>query len=585
MKKSLLLLAAAVLTTSAIAQTTVEIYATGAMGSFTTGNSSNTTRTDNNIVANAGFTPRRGYAVFDLASLPAGATITNVDLNFNIATVTGGGGTGWNTRGYVGDLSTITAAGTLYTTMGTAPTIWTTAYPNTPGSVNFASNAASVNYVQTNIGTKVSVVWSTSAFRTYTITGETGIPATSGTHAPFLAVTYTCPGITSLSATAPATNPCPNEAFTLTGSATGSIASYSWNGPFGFSSSSASPTVSSGLPANGSYTLTVTDAAGCTQRTTVIVTVNPAPVADIIPMTATAFCDGDNAQLSAVTPGLTYQWYDGTTAIPGATDQTYTTTTTGTYKVQVTDAVGCSAITSVAVPTVLLATPPVTPGDTILLCTGDNGTLTVNTNGVTTGINFQWQKNGVNIPAANGSSYLVTTSGTYRNVITVPATGCTSTSEEVMVIVNDYPLPTVTYSGSNLSTATYSQYQWFLNTVAIPGATNQTYHPTVPGSYRVRVKDAAGCTAYSPAYALNTTSVANIITTDIKLYPNPVNNILNIESPVTVSAIVSTVSGKALYSVHNATTINLADLTPGLYMVTVYDADGNRLTTQKVSKQ
>lgn len=585
MKKGLLFLVASACVANAIAQTTVEIYATGATGSFTTGNSSNATRTDNNIVANAGFTPRRGYAVFDLASLPAGAVITDVDLNFNIATVTGGGGTGWNTRGYVGDLSTITVPGTLYTTMGTAPTIWTTAYPNTPGSVNFASNAASVSYVQTNIGTKVSVVWSTNAFRTYTITGETGTPATSGTHAPFLSVTYTCPGITSLSATAPATTPCPNEAFDLTGSATGSIASYSWNGPFGFSSSAPSPTVSSGLPANGSYTLTVTDATGCTQRTTVLVTVNPAPAADIIPMTATAFCDGQDAQLSAVTPGLTYQWYDGTTAIPGATDQTFTTVTSGNYKVEVTDALGCTALTTIAVPTVLLATPPVTPGDTILLCTGDNGTITVNTNGVTSGINFQWQKNGVDIPAANGSSYLVTSSGVYRNVLTVPATGCTSTSEEVMVIVNDYPLPTVTYSGTTLGTAAYTQYQWFLNTIAIPGATNQTYHPTVPGSYRVRVKDAAGCTAYSPPYALNTTSVANISATDIHLYPNPVNNLLHIESPVAVNAVISTISGKTLYSVNNATSMNLSDLASGLYIITVYDMEGNRLTTQKVSKQ
>lgn len=585
MKKGLLFLVASALAAGAIAQTTVEIYATGASGSFTTGNSSNTTRTDGNIVTNAGGSPRRGYAVFDLAVLPASANITAADLNFNIATVTGGGGTGWNTRGYVGDLSTITAAGTLYTTMGTPPAIWTTAYPNTPGNVTFGSNAASLNYVQTNIGTKVSMVWSTNAFRIYTITGETGAAATSGTHAPYLSVTYTCPGITSISATAPATNPCPNVAFNLTGAATGSIASYSWSGPFGFSSASASPTVSSGLPANGTYTLTVTDATGCTQRRTATVTVNPAPVADIIPMTATAFCVGNSAQLSAVTAGLTYQWYNGTTAVAGATDQIFTTTISGNYKVEVTDGVGCTAITAVAEPTVLLDTPPVTPGDTVLLCAGDNGTLTVNTNGVTSGINFQWQKDGTNIPAANGSSYLATASGTYRNVITVPATGCTTTSEEVLVIINDYPLPTVTYSGTNLSTASYTQYQWFLNTIAIPGATNQTYHPTVAGSYRVRVKDAAGCTAFSPAYALNTTSVANITATDIKLYPNPVNNILSIESPVAVSAVVSTVAGKAIYTVDNATAINLADLAAGLYIVTIYDADGNRLTTQKVSKQ
>lgn len=588
MKKNLFSLIACVLSFCASAQTTVNIYATGAAGSYTTGNSTNSVRNDNNIVTTAAAPNQsRGYAVFDLASLPASAVITNVELHYNMAAVTGPAvGSTWDTRGYVGDLSTITVPGTLYTTMGLAPSIWTTPYPTMAGNAFMASNAASVNFVSTNIGIKVSVVWSTNSVRTYNITGETGTATPSGTHAPYLAVTYNCPGISSITASGPATNPCPNASFALSGSATGTIASYSWNGPLGFSSSLPNPTVTSGLPSSGTYTLTVTDATGCSASATTVVVVNPTPVADIVALTSTAFCDGGDATLEAAVPGLNYQWYEGTTAIAGATNQSYTTTITGNYKVRVTDAIGCSALTTVATPTVLLSTPAVNPGDTVLLCSGDNGTVTVNTNGITSGITFQWQKNGVDIPAAMGSSYLVSATGVYKCVLSVPAIGCTTTSEEVVVTVNDYPLPAVSYSGTTLSTGIYSQYQWFLNTVAIPGATNQTYHPTSAGSYRVRVKDAAGCTAFSPAYAVNTASaVGNITAANIKLYPNPVNNMLHIEAPVQVKALISSAEGKTLCSNENAETIDLSAFTPGLYIITIYDGEGNRITTQKVVKQ
>jgi hypothetical protein len=167
MKKIGLLLFTVCVCLLADAQTTIDIFSTGPLGSFTTGNSSNTTRTDNNIVAQAFV--RRGYAVFDLNAIPASAVVTSVELRFNVATTTGGGGTGWVTRGYLGDLSTITAAGTLYTTMGLAPQVYSSTYGTTTGNRTLPTDPLAVTFVDTNIGRTVSMIWSTGTGRTYTI--------------------------------------------------------------------------------------------------------------------------------------------------------------------------------------------------------------------------------------------------------------------------------------------------------------------------------------------------------------------------------------------------------------------------------
>ncbi len=593
MKRNLLLFAATILSISVFGQNTVNIFANGAAGSYTTGSSTNAVRTDNTIVSTGSMiAPTRGYAVFDLNAVPAGATITAVELHYNMAAVAPGGGPGWNTRGYVGDLSTITTAGTLYTTMGLASTIWNTPYPTTAGNAMLGTNGAAVTFVQSNIGGKVSIIWSTNSTRTYTITGETGATTTTGTHAPYLTVTYDCPGITSVAAVAPATDPCPNTDFNLTANAVGTIISYAWAGPGGFSSATANPTVVGGIPANGTYTLTVTDNVGCSASATVVVTVSPAPAADILPLTVTAFCDADSATLSAVTSsGVSYQWYDGSTAIPGATDQNYVSYITGNYRVEVTDLLtGCTAITTAPTPTVRLATPEVTPGDSILLCAGDNGTISVNTNGITSGISFQWQRDGMNIsPGGIGATYVASVTGTYRCVLSVPASiiGCTTTSEEVFVLVNDYPSPAVAYASGVLSTASiYAHYQWFLNTVLISGATSPSYTPTTPGSYRVRVTDANGCTAFSTGYSVfSATAVSDIKSTEIKLYPNPTNTILNIGANEPMDVIISTISGRTVLSQQKTSAIDMTSLPAGLYIATIYNQNGERVAIEKITKQ
>jgi hypothetical protein len=362
---------------------------------------------------------------------------------------------------------------------------------------------------------------------------------------------------------------------------------YSWVGPLGFTSAVLNPTVAAGLPSTGTYTFTATDAGGCSASATSTVVVNPYPSTYVNPITATAFCDGDSATLDATAvPGNVYQWYDGGVAIPGATNASYKTYSSGNFKVEVTDINGCSAITPTGLPVVELNNPPVTPAGPLLLCIGDNGNLTVNTNGVTSGITFQWQRDGVNIPGAVSASHVASTSGLYKVIITVPSTGCVASSPDVTVVVNSYPVPVITPTGTSLTTAgVYAFYQWFVNTVSIPGATSSVYTPSAGGSYRVRVTDANGCSAYSGAYPIYTTGVGDLNTSGIRLYPNPANDLLRIESPFPVQAVISGMDGRVLGSHNNVTEINLSKYPTGLYLVTIYNEAGERIAVEKVTKQ
>ena len=99
----------------------------------------------------------------------------------------------------------------------------------------------------------------------------------------------------------------------------------------GASGSSYTATVS------GSYTVIVT-ANSCSKTSLAqAVTVTPLPVATITPAGATTFCEGGSVVLNANSGvGLSYQWQQDSSDIPGASGSSYTATVSGSYTVIVT---------------------------------------------------------------------------------------------------------------------------------------------------------------------------------------------------------------------------------------------------------
>jgi DNA/RNA endonuclease G (NUC1) len=119
----------------------------------------------------------------------------------------------------------------------------------------------------------------------------------------------------------------------------------------------------------GSYTVTVTNAAGNVTSSAATVTVNAVPAAITAdPQSISVIApDGTTFSVTATGPGLTYVWMKNGTVIPTATNSTYTVpatdlhATADQYSVQVTS--GTTVLTSKAATLTVLAPKAVWAGD------------------------------------------------------------------------------------------------------------------------------------------------------------------------------------------------------------------------------
>jgi hypothetical protein len=273
---------------------------------------------------------------------------------------------------------------------------------------------------------------------------------------------------------------------------------------------------------SGSYTFVQTNgAASSSPSSPISVTVNALPTATITAGGPTTFYNGSNVVLSSNTgAGFSYQWYNGTTLITGATSSTYTAIVSGNYKIKITNSFGCFTYsTPIAVTVNAVPTPVIVAGGPTTFCAGANVVLSIT---AYAGFTYQWYSNGVAISNAIGTSYTATSSSNYT-VIQTNGTVSSSVSVATTVTVNTLPSATATpggsttfFQGSSVSLSanigTGLSYQWYQNaTTLISGATSATYVASTTASYTVVVTNANGCSQTSNAI----TVTANTIPTPV----------------------------------------------------------------------
>ncbi len=226
----------------------------------------------------------------------------------------------------------------------------------------------------------------------------------------------------------------------------------------------------------GSYTVTVTDANGCTGTAVRNLTVNPNP-SPVIAGTTT-FCQGNNSNLNAGPGYAAYVWTGGA----GAATQIYNVNASGTYTVTVTNGFGCTGTTSALV-TVNPLPSPVISG-TLAFCQGLNTTLNAGP-GYTS---YLWSSG-----LGAGQTATVSTSNTFTVTVT-DANGC-SNNASATTVVNPNPVPVI--SGTNVicsgATTTFDAGPGFTYLWST-GGLGQTISIGTAGSYTVTVTDANGCT-------------------------------------------------------------------------------------------
>ncbi|MEO6834029.1 MAG: T9SS type A sorting domain-containing protein [Chitinophagaceae bacterium] len=122
-------------------------------------------------------------------------------------------------------------------------------------------------------------------------------------------------------------------------------------------------------------------------------------------------------------------------------------------------------------------------------------------------------------------------------------------SDTIAITINPYPQPVITKTGNTLSTGTFDSYQWYLNGVAIAGATGKNFQATANGSYTVKVSS-GGCVNTSVAFNATNVGIYQIVTVeDIQVYPNPAKNQVIIEdAPAGTSLKITNVVGQIMGS-------------------------------------
>lgn len=290
--------------------------------------------------------------------------------------------------------------------------------------------------------------------------------------------------------------PCAGATLSLTASSNGT--SYSWSGPGGYTSSSQNPAISNASSAiSGVYTLTVSNATGCTSTTTLNASINAAssPTA----ASSGTICAGQTLTLTTTSAGGTFQW-SGPNGFSSAAQSpsiaNASTANSGVYTVTVTSSAGCTGTTSVSA--LVNPTPTVTIGSNSPVCAGT--TLSLTASG---GTGYAWSgPNGYTSSSQNPaiSPAATTDSGVYT--VTVTSQGCTNTNT-VNTTVNAIPTPTASSNspvcqGStlNLSAGGGTTYSWsgpnsYASSSQNPSVTNASTSGS--GTYTVTATT-AGCT-------------------------------------------------------------------------------------------
>ncbi|MBK8846398.1 MAG: T9SS type A sorting domain-containing protein [Bacteroidetes bacterium] len=363
--------------------------------------------------------------------------------------------------------------------------------PTYAGGVNIRCNGGldgSIN-LTTNPQGAYTYTWSSGATTedlmgvgagTYTVTVSNGVCTQT------VSITLTEPA--ALTATASGTNVNCNG----NNNGTATVAAMGGVSPYSYSWSNGQTTVTAtGLMA-GTYTVTVTDANGCTATASYVVTA-PVNGLNITETHVNPTCNGSsngsiNITVTGGTAPYTYIWTGG------ATTEDRTGLAAGSHTVTVTDANGC---------TITLCVVLTQPSAIVLSqsCTnttcnnGSNGASSVAAAGGTAPYTYVWN----NFETTSSISNLP--AGTYTVTVT-DANGCSNSSSCVItaptsiVVVVDSTSNVTNYGGNNGAAyisvsgggGTYT-YQW--NT--IPVRTTQDVIGLTAGTFQVTVTDGGGC--------------------------------------------------------------------------------------------
>jgi uncharacterized protein YjdB len=381
---------------------------------------------------------------------------------------------------------------------------------------------------------------------------------------------------------------------------------------------------------SGTFRAVVTNTAtGCTGSSAVVTVTTSAstvvvPAISIAATPGTTICATTGAVSYTATPvneGATpiYQWFVNNIAVGGSTTTfSYTPANGDIVKCMLTSSLPCATPATVADSLTMTVSPAVTPDVSInatpndTVCIGQPATYNAIPVNGGTAPTYQWARNGVNV--ATGPSYThtpangdiivcqmvsnascrtatVATSSPLIMTVQVPATNTVSISASSPSIIAG---ENITFVAVALNAGPSPDYQWFINSAAVPGATNATFTTNTLTNGQVvhcKVTSNLPCilpkTALSAGFTISVTSGVTDITgagNTFAVHPNPNtgtfsvtgNLATSLNEPVQIT--VTNVLGQTLYSTVTTAQngnvdqqISLPSAVPtGIYFITVH---------------
>ncbi|GIV29677.1 MAG: hypothetical protein KatS3mg028_0743 [Bacteroidia bacterium] len=439
----------------------------------------------------------------------------------------------------------------------------------TSGSVSCNGSCNGTATITPNGGTPpYNYSWSSTSFTTQTVSG-----LCAGSYSAIVTDANNCQSIKTFTLNQPApinvtltpSNPicygvCSGS---ISSSVTGGNGGYTYTWvPSGGNSSTANNLCA------GNYTLFVTDSKNCSglQVTSIV---NPPKILANISYTNPTSCSNCNGIAQSnplnVTAPVSYTW----TSSPPQSASTATGLCGGTYTVYIQDSKGCkdSGQVTLNAPVTITVNPSMSPSD----CSICNGSITIAASGGTSPYTYTWQ------PSVSTTSVATNLCSGVYTVTVADANNCSQTFQLPLSNSNGPNGITITYTNPSCygycngvavagppitgGTAPYT-YTWVTPPVSSPTITN-----LCAGVYTVQVKDANNCIYFQSVTLTepnNLSDNANIV------YPQ-CNGICN------GSIALSPSGGTSPYTYTwntGATTSSLSSLCPGVFSVSVFDANG-----------
>jgi uncharacterized repeat protein (TIGR01451 family) len=339
--------------------------------------------------------------------------------------------------------------------------------------------------------------------------------------------------------------------------------SYIWN------TGATSASITGLMP--GGYSVSITDAIGCTSVGSIYGYVNSSVTITVSNITTPTYCVSNTGwQFATVyggTPPYSYLWNNG------ATTDTITGLNSGTYDVTVTDAHGCIGLGYGNISTIVpLGVSPATI--TPSACTSATGSATLTTiTGGTPPYTVEWFTS----PAQYGMTATGLAAGSYDLKVT-DATGCMKITSVYIPNIYTYSVGTTTYpahctlaDGSIVATPLggVSPYTFaWTSGWTVYSATTATLSSVTSGSYEVTVTDANGCKAYNDDYVPFSSPIT------LGLSSTPASCLFANNGTITATATMGTPPYTYSMGGVSSGSVTITGLTTNNYFINVTDAAG-----------